>query len=137
VIDTAWDAYGNSAAATGWVIILLALSPTSTPTKAPPTPTEIPTVAPSAEPTRQIAVVIIPTSAIAMPEAPVVVVVGKTVEVISRTAQMILRPAVAFVTLLAVLASASHADRRPQALRALSRSLDATREVQKSYLLED
>ncbi len=134
---TARDAYGNSAEASGWVIILLDPSSTPTPTEAPPTPTEIPTEAPMAEPTRQVAVVIIPTPALAKPAAPVVVVVEKPVEVTPPTAQIILWPAVAFVALLAVLASASLSDRRPQALRALSRSLDATREVQKSYPPEE
>jgi hypothetical protein len=131
----AWDAYGNSDQATGWVLIILAPEPTTAPTVAPLVPL------PTPEPTQQqvVAVVVPPPAA---PVAPVVVVVPQPEQTVKKVVtptfvQRILWPAFAFIGLLAVLASASLSDRRPRELKALAKAMKATSEIQKIYPSED
>jgi hypothetical protein len=132
----AWDAYGNTGTAEGWVLILLAPKPTAVPTEAPPAPE--PTTALTTAPTQQqvVAVVVPPP---ATPVAPVVVAEPEPIKKIENTTiiQRILWPVFAFIGLLAVLASASLSDRRPQELKALAKAMDTTREIQNSYPEED
>jgi hypothetical protein len=94
------------------------------------------TLEPSTTPTKQQMV-----AAVVPPATPVgqVVVPGSKLErkMEKPAIQRILWPEFAFIGLLAVLASASLSDRRPWELRALARSLDAIREIQKSYPSED
>jgi hypothetical protein len=130
-----WDSFGNTGTASAWVIIPLPpAQATITPTKAVapvvPRPTSTLTRQPTAAAT--------PTT-----EKPPVAVV-KTAPVIKpakkiqpSNIQIILWPAFTFVGLLAVLSSASLSDRRPWELQALAKSLDRTREIQKSYSSED
>lgn len=130
-----WDSFGNTGTASAWVIIPLP----------PPQATVTPTTAvapvvpqPTSTLTRQPTAAATPTT-----EKPPVMVV-KTAPVIKpakkiqpSNIQIILWPAFTFVGLLAVLASASLSDRRPWELQALAKSLDRTREIQKSYSSED
>ena len=94
------------------------------------------TLEPPTMPTKQqvVAAVLPP----AMPVGQVVVLGSKPEKKMEKPAiQRILWPEFAFIGLLAVLAFASLSDRRPWELRALARSLDAIREIQKSYPSED
>jgi hypothetical protein len=104
--------------------------PASTQTKA------LSILEPPTTPTKQevVAAVVPP----AMPVGQVVVPGSKLEKKMEKPAiQRILWPEFAFIGLLAVLAFASLSDRRPCELRALARSLEAIREIQKSYLSED
>ena len=104
--------------------------PASTQTKA------LSTLEPPTTPTkRQLVAAVVPP---AMPVGQVVVPGSKLEKKMEKPAiQRILWPEFAFIGLLAALASASLSDRRPWELRALARSLDAAREIQKSYPSED
>jgi hypothetical protein len=130
----AWDDYGNTAKATGWVLILLAPKPT--PTSTPTSTTVPPTPEPTTTSTKQPAIVAVVPSA--TPVVQVVIPEPEPVKNIEKPViQRILWPAFSFIGLLAILASASLSDRRPRELKALAKSMDTTREIQKSYPPED
>jgi hypothetical protein len=131
----AWDAFGNTGSASGWVIIPLP------PHQATVTPT---TAAASVVPQLTLTLTRRPTVAVAPTTGKPQVAVVKTAPVRKpakkiqpSNIQIILWPAFTFVGLLAVLASASLSDRRPWELQALAKSLDRTREIQKFYSSED
>lgn len=127
----AWDAYGNFDQATGWVIILLAPTPTPAPTEVPLT--EIP---PQATPTL-LQIVFVPETPVppvATPPVAVIETPAQPVKVVEKaTIQRILWPVFGVIALLIVLASASLSDRRPQELRALAKTMEKVRKIQKSY----
>jgi hypothetical protein len=133
----AWDAFGNTGVASGWVVI--PLSPPQ-PTATPTAPAKGPVVTqPTPTPTGQTlaAVAVPPMGNPQVMVAKPALVQKAAKQIRPATIQIILWPAFAFIGLLAVLASASLSDHRPWELRALARSLDATREIQKSYQSED
>jgi hypothetical protein len=131
----AWDAYGNYDQAVGWVIILLAPTPTPSPTQAPPTDT------PQATPTLPSIVFVPPTPTLQVvvpTPAPQVEPPAEAVQKVEKaTIQRILWPVFGFIAMLIVLASASLSDHRPQELRALARLMDRNREIQKTYSSEE
>jgi hypothetical protein len=129
-----WDEVGNSGTAAGKVAIVLV--PRNTPTELPTVTSEVPTATDTPLP----AVVVEPSPTsmqvviVMEPPAPVAPAPVEIPEVVER---VILWPLIAFLTLLAALAASAIVDRRPRELRALARSLKATKEIQKNYQTYD